>query len=93
MTSQIKQYIEVSEIIAFRCECRQCGTSLTLPIEKDVGRSLHQCPRCGFGWTRLQNSTNEVVVEQFAEKAKALADLMPHMGFTLTLELKGEVKP
>lgn len=93
MTKQTKQYIEVSDIVAFRCECRVCGTSLTVPVEKDVGRSILKCPRCGNGWTRLQNGTNEIAVDQFAEKANTLAILLPHMGFKLILEIKTEDQP
>ena len=93
MTSQTRHYIEVSDILALRCECKHCQAVLTLPLGKDVGKSLLLCPRCGKGWTRLENSTNEVLVSDFVNRVETLAAQMPHMGFALSLEIRGEAKP
>ncbi len=93
MTTQTKNYIEVSDIIAFRCECKKCGVALTFPADKDMASSTKDCPHCGSGWTRLGQSTNEVFVVELANKINQLCMLLPHMGFNLTLEVKEEPKP
>jgi ribosomal protein S27AE len=88
MTAQIKHYIEVSDILAIRCECNRCHAVLTLPLAKDVGASLLACPRCGEGWARQKNSTSELLISEFAQKAEQLATAVPYMGLTLMLEIK-----
>jgi Zn finger protein HypA/HybF involved in hydrogenase expression len=93
MTSQTKHYIEVSDILGIRCECKNCHAVLTLPLAKDVGNTLLKCPRCGKPWTRLENSTHEIQVSEFAAKVETLAAQLPNFGFLLSLEIKPEAKP
>jgi hypothetical protein len=90
MTTQTKRYIELSDILAFRCECKKCGVALTLPVAKDVGESILKCPRCGKAWTRFDDSTHEILVNEFAEKTQQLASALSFMGFNLTLEIRDE---
>jgi hypothetical protein len=92
MTTQTLHYIEVSDILALRCECRKCHAVLTLPLSKDVGDALLKCPRCSKPWTRLENSTHEVQVSEFAAKVETLASQLPNFGFLLSLEIKGDAE-
>ena len=93
MTSQTKHYIEVSDIIGIRCECKECHAALALPLATDVGKSLLICPRCGKGWARQAHSTSEVLIEEFARKVEQLANALPFLGFTFLLEIKEEERP
>jgi hypothetical protein len=93
MTAQTRHYIEVSDILALRCECRKCHAVLTLPLARDVGDSLLKCPRCRTPWTQLENSTYEVLVSEFASKVETLAAQLPNFGLLLSLEIKAEAKP
>jgi hypothetical protein len=93
MTSQTRHYIEVSDILAIRCECRECHAVLTLPLSRDAGKSLLVCPRCNKGWARQENSTSEVLIDEFAQKVEQLAGTLPHLGFALALEIKHKDQP
>jgi transcription initiation factor IIE alpha subunit len=90
MTSQTKRYIEVPEIIALRFDCKHCGASLSLPLARDVGKSLLKCPRCGEGWARLENSTSEVLIEELVEKIEKLSSILPYLGFRFYLEIASD---
>jgi len=95
MTAQTKHYIEVSDIIALRCECSDngCHAVLTLPLTRDVGKHLLRCPVCNRRWTELENNTCEILVSEFAAKVGTLAAQLPNFGFSLSLEIKTEPKP
>jgi hypothetical protein len=93
MTAQTRHYIEVSDILALRCECRKCHAVLTLPLAKDVGKHLSRCPCCKEGWTQLDHSTYEILVSEFAAKVETLAARLPDFGLLLSLEIKPEAKP
>jgi uncharacterized CHY-type Zn-finger protein len=88
MTTQTRHYIEVSDIVAIRCECNKCHAVLTLPLSKDVGEALLVCPRCGKGWARQENTTAQLLINEFAQKAEQLASTIPFMGLSLSLEVK-----
>jgi hypothetical protein len=93
MTAQTRHYIEVSDIIALRCECKNCHAVLALPLAKDVGKHLLRCPVCNRRWTQLEHNTYEILVSEFAAKAEQLSNALPAMGLSLTLEIKPEAKP
>lgn len=93
MTSQTKHYIEVSDILAIRCECRECHAVLTLPLSRNPGKSLLVCPRCKKAWARQENTTSEILIDEFSQKVDQLAATLPHLGFTLMLEIKHEDRP
>jgi hypothetical protein len=90
MTSQTKHYIEVSDIVALRFDCKHCGAVLTLTLAKDMGNSINECPVCGKGWARLENSTSELLIKEFAQKCSRLVYDLPHLGFNLSLELSSD---
>jgi hypothetical protein len=90
MTSQTKHYIEVSDILSVRCDCKHCGASLSLPLSRDVGKSLLVCPQCNKGWARLDNSTEETLISEFALKVEKLVSSLPRLGFNLLLEIASD---
>lgn len=95
MTSQTKKFIEVSDILALRCECRhgKCRTSLTIPVEDVSGREMRLCPTCKESWAQLLESSYESLITEFVEKLRKLKEAEKHLGCGLTLEIKDEQLP
>jgi hypothetical protein len=63
MTSQTKSFIEISDVLGLRFECRKCGVSLTLPIGEATSHRkehlLKECPNCGIHWALLPESKGD----------------------------------
>jgi len=67
MTTQVKTFIELSDIIGLRVECKKCGCALSVGRDKDnetVGAVisanndvLAKCPACHAAWTAAPNPT------------------------------------
>ncbi|MGA2431102.1 MAG: hypothetical protein ABSH13_21575 [Candidatus Acidiferrum sp.] len=90
MTIQTKHFIEVSDIIGMRCQCKneQCRATLLLPLNGDVNDALLKCPKCGRGWARLEGGTSfEVEIKKYLSELGKLKESMKHFGFALTLEI------
>ncbi len=59
MTSQTKRFIELSDIIGLRVQCRnpKCEASLLIgdaqimALAQDNDSTLYKCPACRSGWT------------------------------------------
>ena len=90
MTSKTTHYIELSDILAFRFECKneECGARLELPLSANVAQSkiLRLCPQCKTAWADLNGSL-------FESLFKALTDTLGKLegapfGFKLYLEVK-----
>jgi hypothetical protein len=92
VTAQFKYFIELSDIIGIRCECKspKCGATLLLPLD-DMCEALVSCPKCKHGWTRFNGSTEEFEVKKYLAELEKLKEMMKHLGFTLTLEIKEQV--
>jgi hypothetical protein len=90
MTSQTKHFIERSDILAVRCECKQgnCKTSLVIPIADVSGRELRACPTRKEPWAQFAETKYELVITEFLEKLKRLKEA--RLGCSLTLETKHE---
>ncbi len=90
MTSQTKYYIEVSDIVALRFECRTCRAVLTLPLVADIGKSVLRCPKCKNGWTQMEHASHEPLIEEFVRQVDTLAHIVPGLGFSFSLELSSD---
>ena len=90
MTTQTKKFIELSDILSLRCECRQgtCRTSLVIPLADVSGRVFAVCPSCKEPWAKFLESTYELLIADFLEKLKRLNEA--RLGCALTLEIKDE---
>jgi hypothetical protein len=98
MPAQEKRYIEVSDILSLRCDCKlkskskitlketseQCGASLSLPLKEDAASFLLTCPKCGGQWVTDVNSDHAKAIRAFEG---ALAGLKANFNFRLYLEL------
>jgi hypothetical protein len=68
MTTKTNRYIEVSDILGLRFECKKCGTAVSFPVPNMYDyRRLQSCPNCKEPWTR---STDGSSIE--AELTKAI---------------------
>ena len=99
MTSQTKHFIELSDIVALRFECKHCHATVSLPISADIKvESLRICPNCNEPWARLpEGSTIELAIKKFIDDFKNFEDLLrrrseflPESGFLLCIEIKSD---
>ena len=90
MTEQTKRFIELSDILAIRCECRnkECRASLSIPLAQVMGRTVRVCPSCKEPWAQFGESTYETLFTDLIEKMKALD--AAKLGCALSLEVRCE---
>jgi hypothetical protein len=100
MASQEKHYIELSDILALRCDCNlkirdkntceetseKCGASLSLPLTKGIVEFIKACPKCRQSWVG-QLGVNEGYINQFAIALENLKGQVSTLGFRLYLEI------
>ena len=90
MTSQTKVYIEMSDILSLRCDCKECGASLSLPLSFGVAKSMLACPKCRKPWLQYEGGTYQITVDEFAKTIEALKHILPTVGFKLYIEIAPE---
>jgi hypothetical protein len=93
MTSQTKVFLDPSDIVALRLECKQCGATLTLALSGAIeAKKLRTCPHCNNPWTMMHEKTIEPLVEKVINSLSSLNRSMDESGFpwgcSLTLEIK-----
>lgn len=100
MTTQVKIYIEVSDIIGLRLQCKTCGCSLILETEKDSGTVnnllaanntlLQKCPTCHAPWTQALNPQTiaDSDIKDLFRKIRDLKKSEQGFGCSVTLEIK-----
>jgi uncharacterized paraquat-inducible protein A len=98
MTSQTKHYIQLSDILAVRFECKECGAAVSLPISMKINFSrISVCPNCGNPWATIMQTSLESDLKLTADAIfRATALLTQHQkilegagfkGFSLALEV------
>jgi len=56
MTTQTKRFIELSDLLGLRFECKECHASLFLPLSKVlIASRLRSCPHCNHPWLAVMN--------------------------------------
>lgn len=97
MTSQVRKYIELADILTLRLDCRDCGSSLTIPISRDLmareeAFKLNDCPVCRAAWATINNSMYQPIIAEFTDKLKRLKGAMESapLGFRLLLEISDQ---
>jgi len=81
--------VELSDVLAVTCECRQCKTRVSMSLDTVAVDKLRRCPSCGQLWidderangTTFAHSTARLVVE--LRRSNAERD---SLGFRLILE-------
>jgi hypothetical protein len=101
MTTSTETYIELSDIVGVRLQCKSCGCSLHLEIEKDNGTInnllaannllLTKCPTCGASWTPMGQPGQwlDSEAKEFFRKMRDLKKIEASYGCKLALEIKG----
>jgi hypothetical protein len=102
MASQEKHYIELSDILALRCDCKfkirdkitseetseKCGASLSLslPLTKGV-EFIEACPKCRQSWAVPKDGVNAGYIHAFVTALENLKGQVSTLGFRLYLEI------
>jgi hypothetical protein len=100
MTTQTKTFIELSDIIGLRLECKSCGCSLALGSAKGQeivdsmlsmrNDTLLKCPTCGAGWmqTLNPNSLADTALKELVRKLSDFRKIEHNYGCSIALEIK-----
>jgi hypothetical protein len=88
MTVQTQQFIELSDVLALRCECKNptCRTVMLVPIPNSLDTALSKCPKCKQVWARLETGDSyELDIQRFVDSLKLISQFK--MGCSLRLEV------
>jgi len=102
MTNQTKRFIELSDIIGLRLECRKCGCALLLDLgpSREVAtvdnlliaanKILCSCPACDTPWTTLPDGrlAFDSELKDFFRRMRQVRDIESKFGCTISLEIK-----
>lgn len=101
MTTQTKKFIELSDILALRFECKECHSELLVSSLQDISKrneqgKLSNCPVCRRPWASISGSTCELTIAEFLTSLNRLRGMIgTHegafpAGFSLTVEIEGK---
>jgi hypothetical protein len=102
MTTQTKTFIELSDIIGLRLECKSCGCSLALGSAKGReivdsmlsmnNKTLMNCPTCNAVWmqTLNPNSLADTALKELVRKLCDFKKIEHNYGCAVSLEIKPE---
>jgi hypothetical protein len=106
MTIQTKRFIDLTDILAVRFTCKNCGATMSLPITDSkltngapASTLLNECPSCHERWAYLMSPAGgknyaAAVIEATAalNRLRNLlhGDVAP-LGFTLSVEIAPDV--
>lgn len=100
MTSEVKSYIDLSDILKMRFECTDCHAGLELDLEKVKEKSLWKCPNCGFQWTAIPNPGGDFNIHEqaFISLATLIRDIdksfeKTPFGFRIKLQINNPSQP
>jgi hypothetical protein len=106
MTIQTKHFIELSDLLALRFACKNCGATLTLLLsdhklsngEGSPQMFLSRCPSCNHSWAEIGDANYEPNIRRATVALKRLQDLLigdskAPLGFDLVIEIKPESLP
>jgi hypothetical protein len=87
MTTQTQQFIELSDLIALRCECKNCRTVVLVPIPTGtLDGALSKCPKCKQAWAKLDTGeSHEPDIDRFLGSLRHVSQIK--MGCSLRLEV------
>lgn len=96
MTSQTKLFIELTDLVGWRFECKTCHASLELSLEDFRTGTLNECPQCRAHWASIPSgpSVNTSFEPYFQKFISTLNDLKRELGektvlgFSMMLEIK-----
>ena len=102
MTTQTKKFIELSDILALRFECKKCGSELLISSLRDISNrdeqgKLSTYPVCRNPWASVGGSTCELAIAEFLSSLNKLRWLIGSQGsfpagFSMTAEIKADAQ-
>ena len=98
MTSQLKKFIEVWDIIGIQMQCKKCSASLlvggdTLRTISDAHNdTLWKCPTCNHPWTVQETYPQQMGYDNEVKKFIRLIEQMRAIGDKLGFHLRFEIK-
>lgn len=97
MTTQMKRYIELSDVLTLKLDCKACGSVLQVPLSRNMSApeerlKLDRCPMCLAEWASLNGSTYQPSIAKFSSALKELARIMESevLGFDLWIEISAK---
>jgi|ERR1019366_6091270 hypothetical protein len=91
MTAKTQCFIELTDIIGIRCECKQCGTILLIE-PTSIGKALAACPKCLENWALLGDKSDySGKIVDLWSSLLMLQKIRDRIGFALTLEINVDV--
>jgi hypothetical protein len=97
MTTETRNFIELSDVIALCLKCRHCDAELHVTVDElPREKALSHCPNCQRPWATVDH--NQLTSHDYAKeitgfmdvllKTKSLVQAQTGLGFTLTLGIK-----
>jgi len=104
MTSQSKTFIELSDIIGMRLECKTCGVSILInqpnlsSTTDKHNTALRSCPTCTSSWTHSEGHSVsggmrpgfDTEIKEMIRAIATVRDLQEKLGCNLTLEITAQ---
>ncbi len=89
MTRQTKHFIEVSDIVGIRLECKNCGSSLLISLGK-TGRLLLTCANCNHElWEDIEGLAQKGI-QQLIAAIKTIERVIENQRVKFSLEINPE---
>jgi hypothetical protein len=82
MTSKTHHYIELSDVLGFRFECKYCGAATSYPVDAIFNYTkISTCPSCTKPWVRTEaGSSIEEDISTVVQGIRKLRDCFPPKG-------------
>lgn len=96
MTTQVRKFIDLSDVKAVTLRCVHCESTLTIPSSRDISRhdaagKFSTCPVCLRPWGTSSGGTCEPLMATLLANLNTLrAALADAKGFTLALEISSD---
>jgi transposase-like protein len=86
MTSQTKCFIELTDIVAIRLNCRKCKASITLPFSgyRDMP---YVCPNCEAQFSEFNDKVVKGTISELVRCVNNVVKLTAEGGFSFRLEI------
>jgi Zn ribbon nucleic-acid-binding protein len=91
MTLQTKRFIELSDILSLRFECRNCGATLTIDTRKNFSVPPRECVNCKNDLWGFEDATVDQAIRKLAEDLKLMqriVDEKNRVAFGFSFEIK-----
>jgi transposase-like protein len=88
MTTKTMKLVEPSDLVAIHLECKHCGSTLSVVLDKSVSRLPDKCPNCHETWFDIEGRAKKTLTE-IIEAHRRLLDNPPR-GLTLRIEIANE---